>query len=83
MACEWLTHAGKALREGGRKANASELDEQEANMLKAGDLFRGGKPGLSEERWQFWRERLVVLGDEAGDAGLKERVGKTAKGMEG
>ncbi|PNY23326.1 Uncharacterized protein TCAP_06734 [Tolypocladium capitatum] len=78
-ACEWVTHAGKALHEQGRRVQ--QLDAMEQRALKAGTLFEGGKPGLSDERWQFWRERMGVLGAEAGSGELRERAQRAVERM--
>lgn len=78
-ACEWITHAGKALHEQGRQVQ--QLDAMERRALKPGKLFESGEPGLSDERWRFWRERMGVMGAGAGSGGLKERAQKAVERM--
>ncbi|POR35209.1 Putative oxidoreductase [Tolypocladium paradoxum] len=78
-ACEWITHAGKALHEQGGRVQ--QLDAMEQRALKPGKLFENGKPGLSDERWRFWRERMGVMGAGAGSGELKERAQRAVERM--
>lgn len=79
MACEWITHAGEELHAHGRRART--LDSVEERVLAPGKLFAGGKPGLSDERWRFWRERLGALGAGAGSGEMKVRVQRAVDKM--
>ena len=71
-ACEWIEHAGEELYKQGHAGRRLEAMEERA--LKPGQLFSSGKPGLSDERWRFWRERIGVLAGTAGSGQLKERA---------
>lgn len=70
IAYEWIAHAGKVLADKSRDGGKEELSKVDKNALAAGKLF-GGEPGLTWERWTFWRQRLEKLagGDEVSDAG--------------
>ncbi|UNI22578.1 hypothetical protein JDV02_008454 [Purpureocillium takamizusanense] len=72
-ACEWFTHAGEELHRQGR-GRGRQLEAMEERALKPGQLFSSGRPGLSDERWRFWRERIGVLAGTAGSGQLKERA---------
>lgn len=50
-------------------------------MLKGGSLFKGGKSGLSDERWAFWKDRFKELGGQVEDQALKEKVDKVVEQM--
>lgn len=78
-ACEWVKHAGKELYEQGKQVQT--LDSMEQRALKAGSLLDGGKPGLSGERFRFWRERIGVLGASAGSGALKEKAQEAVETM--
>lgn len=78
-ACEWITQAGKYLHEKGRKGVT--LDDADARSLKTGKLLPDVKPGLSDERWTFWRERLAELSKGASNDALKEKVERVVKLM--
>ena len=69
VAAVWFIHAGKELRS--EIAEAHELSESEKRSLAPGKLFSEGQSGLSEERWNFWRNRVEELGAEAGEHGKK------------
>lgn len=78
--CEWITHAGKYLYEKGRSAGTP-LDDADARSLKTGKLLGDVKPGLSNERWVFWRERLTELGKSGSNDALKDKVNRVVKLM--
>ncbi|GAO14597.1 hypothetical protein UVI_02009500 [Ustilaginoidea virens] len=69
---EWITHAGKQLYRNGRQPQ--KLDDVEQRALKPGRLFKSETSGLSNERWNFWRERIGVLGGGAGSGSSKEKA---------
>ncbi|KAI9151755.1 hypothetical protein HJFPF1_08965 [Paramyrothecium foliicola] len=73
-ACEWITHAGKYIHAKGHGGGGEPLDEAEARALKPGRLLADAKPGFSDERWVFWRERLAELVKESSSDALKEQV---------
>ncbi|KAK5995193.1 hypothetical protein PT974_03591 [Cladobotryum mycophilum] len=77
---EWLTHAGKVLHEEGKKV--VQLDEHDLRALASGKLFKG-KPGFSDERWNFWRQRLEELSAEAGHGEVVTRTEKAIEVMNG
>lgn len=74
---EWILHAGDVLR---AKKGMGELDPMEKRMLKGGSKFEG-EPGLSDERWQFWRTRFAELGEQVEDEALKAKLEKVVKKM--
>ena len=78
-ACEWITHAGDELHRQGHAGR--QLEAMEERALKPGQLFATGKPGLSDERWRFWRERIGALAGSAGSGQLKERAQKVVDKM--
>jgi hypothetical protein len=57
------------------------LDDADARSLKTGKLLPDVKPGLSDERWTFWRERLAELSKGASNDALKEKVERVVKLM--
>ncbi|KHO01789.1 uncharacterized protein MAM_00790 [Metarhizium album ARSEF 1941] len=71
-AYEWIVHAGKELYANGRQAK--QLDAMEKRALKTGSLLKIETSGLSNDRWNFWRERLGVLGAGAGSGAAKEKA---------
>lgn len=77
-ACEWLTHAAKALHEEGKQGK--ELEAFEARALKSGSLLEG-QAGATPERWQFWKKRLGELAPEASSTDLKARIDKVIEHM--
>lgn len=72
-ASQWFIYAGKVLYDLSR--NPTELDEASARALTTGKLL-DAKPGFSEERWKFWRQRLAELVKETQSKELKETVDK-------
>lgn len=66
---------------GAARKGAAAVDEQEARSLRGGKLFEGKQPGLSQERWQFWRARLEQLGAEVESGDLKQKVDKAVEVM--
>ncbi|KEY66858.1 hypothetical protein S7711_05212 [Stachybotrys chartarum IBT 7711] len=72
-ASQWFIYAGKVLYDLSR--NPTELDEASARALTTGKLL-DAKPGFSEERWKFWRERLAELVKETESKELRETVDK-------
>lgn len=79
MAYEWIVHAGKVLLDEGREGG--ELSKVDKNALAGGKLF-DGEPGLSQERWAFWKQRLETLasGDHVSDA-VKAKAQKAVDEM--
>ncbi|KAK9440839.1 hypothetical protein VB005_05474 [Metarhizium brunneum] len=78
-AYEWIVHAGKALYANGRQAQ--QLDAMEQRALKPGSLLKIEVSGLSSDRWNFWRERIGVLGATAGSGAAKEKAQKALETM--
>ena len=76
-ASEWILHAGNVLR---AKEGMAELDDMEKRMLKGGSLFKG-EPGLSDERWAFWKQRFQELGGQVEDQELKQKIDKVVEKM--
>ncbi|KAF7547358.1 hypothetical protein G7046_g9030 [Stylonectria norvegica] len=76
-ACEWILHAGRALYDQVR--TAKELSEHEQRSLRTGSLI-DASPGLSLTRWVFWRDRLELLGRDAGE-GLKGKMEEAVRVM--
>lgn len=74
---EWILHAGNVLR---AKKGMDQLDEMEKRMLKGGSKFQG-EPGLSDERWSFWRDRFRELGGQVEDEALKAKIDKVVQKM--
>lgn len=67
VACEWIIQAGpKLLRE--TLINENDLDEQRKKSLSGGELW-AGLPGLTTERWGFWKRRLAEV-----KAGVKTQL---------
>ena len=58
----------------------AQLDDMEKRMLKGGSLFKG-EPGLSDERWAFWKQRFQELGGQVEDQELKQKIGKVVEKM--
>lgn len=54
-ACQWLIHAGRLILRDGEKIHLSSFGYDS-------ELWDEHQ-GFSRERWQFWKERLVILGD--------------------
>lgn len=80
---QWFIHAGKVLHDLSQKAG--ELDDATARSLKTGKLL-DAKPGFSQERWTFWREKLAELGEQTEDKKLKKMVDQaleTIKSLDG
>ncbi|GAB0135776.1 hypothetical protein EsDP_00004101 [Epichloe bromicola] len=78
-AYEWITHAGEKLHKKGTEVE--KLDAMETRALKPGSLFKSDKSGLTTERWNFWRERIGVLGAGAGSGAAKEKAQKALEKM--
>lgn len=79
-AYEWIAHAGKELHKQGKEVR--KLDATETRALKPGSLFKSEASGLSTERWNFWRERIGVLGAGAGSGASKEKAQKAVEKMQ-
>jgi hypothetical protein len=71
VAHEWIVHAGKVLLEKSR--SGGELSKVDQKALAAGKLF-GGEPGLTVQRWNFWKQRLETLAKGDGGADAKARA---------
>jgi hypothetical protein len=69
-ACEWITHAGKQLYSLSTQVSA---DEHTAQVTKAGSEFQG-RGGPSQERWQFWKNKLSALTQKVAFEKIKERL---------
>ncbi|KAG5917155.1 hypothetical protein E4U42_007370 [Claviceps africana] len=76
---EWITHAGKELHRNGTESIT--LNAMETRALRPGSLFKSDQSGLSVERWNFWRERIGVLGAGAGSGLSKEKAQKALEAM--
>ncbi|KAL1872664.1 hypothetical protein Daus18300_004210 [Diaporthe australafricana] len=64
VASEWLIYAEPELLI--RSSLALDLDEAERRSQRTGELF-AGKPGLSLERWDFWKRRCVEIQKTVGE----------------
>ncbi|KAG9251462.1 uncharacterized protein F5Z01DRAFT_692216 [Emericellopsis atlantica] len=78
IAHAWVAYAGKDLKD--RVNSTRELDEEEKRMFKAGQLFEAGEPGLTQKRWDFWRQRIETLSGAA-DSDVKSKTDKTVETM--
>ncbi|KAG5977996.1 hypothetical protein E4U55_006435 [Claviceps digitariae] len=76
---EWIVHAGKELHKNATKE--IKLSAMETRALKPGSLFKSDQSGLTIERWDFWRERIGVLGASVGSGVSKEKAQKTLEMM--
>jgi hypothetical protein len=65
VASEWLVRAGPALLKL-CLLDRQDLDEALRRSARVGDLFPGGRPGFSLERWVFWKRRLEELRSTVG-----------------
>lgn len=75
-ASEWLLHAGKVLHAEGAKAK--KLEDHEARVLASGSLLKD-QSGATPQRWEFWKQRLAVLGGETSDHDIKHVADRTLK----
>ncbi|KAK2590956.1 hypothetical protein QQS21_011352 [Conoideocrella luteorostrata] len=78
-AYEWIVHAGKELHKQGQEVK--KLDAMETRALKPGSLFKSDNSGLTNERWNFWKERIGALGGSAGSGAAKEKAQKAVEMM--
>ncbi|KAG6010689.1 hypothetical protein E4U21_005188 [Claviceps maximensis] len=76
---EWIAHAGRKIHE--KATEAVKLDPMEMRALMPGSLFTNGQPGLTLDRWNFWQERIGVLGEGAASGVSKEKAQKTLEMM--
>jgi Protein of unknown function (DUF3632) len=74
-ACHWLINAGRLILRDGEKMSPSVFGYDSELWDK--------NQGFSKERWQFWKERLIILGDieKLGDE-TKELLRRAGVAME-
>src|SRR6266566_5183426 len=65
-AAQWILYAGKELFSDRRQPR-----DAKDQSLRTGTLFPG-PPGVSLERWQFWKKRFGELGAQLGNEAKKE-----------
>lgn len=70
---EWIVHAGPTLYKVSQ--SPEKLDEAAQRSLRGGELTKAG-PGLSIERWAFWKARLEELGRGEGGEKAEGVVGE-------
>ncbi|CZT22747.1 uncharacterized protein RCC_08452 [Ramularia collo-cygni] len=69
VASDWMNKCASPLLAKALLANEHPIGDGEKQILAAGELFQGD-PGLSLERWCFWRRRFGVLrGNVSSSAG--------------
>ncbi|KAG5923055.1 hypothetical protein E4U53_003607 [Claviceps sorghi] len=76
---EWIIHAGRELYK--KATEGATLDALETRALMPGSLFKSNQSGLSVERWNFWRERIGVLGAGARKYLVREKAQITVQTM--
>lgn len=75
-AAVWIEYAGSILFEKVLWNPSPTLGEEDERLLRAGPRYKGG-PGLSSDRWLFWKNRLEEVAekkevtDDAKDAAIR------------
>ncbi len=63
-----------------RAQSTKRLTDSEARVLRVGGLAKGMQPGVTKDRWEFWRRRLELLGEQS-EQGVKRKVEYAARHM--
>lgn len=76
VAAEWVLQSGEAFF----RCISEEVDKDEARSTKPGALYLG-KEGLCNERWGFWKKRLLEVSKQV-DTNIEERAIRAVEKME-